>query len=74
MLYSRRNCHLCEEAREHLKAAGYEFRELDVDGDPALRSEFGTLVPVVEVDGEMIFTAGMPASQLPQLLAERKGR
>ena len=74
VLYSRRNCHLCEEAREHLRAAGYEFRELDVDADPALREEYGDLVPVVEVEGEMIFTAGMAASRLPQLLAEREDR
>ena len=32
--------------------AGVAWTETDVDADPALRAEFGELVPVVRVDGK----------------------
>jgi glutaredoxin len=55
-LLSREGCHLCDDARrlvERVTAdAGLGFTETDVDTDPALRAEFGDLVPVVRVDGK----------------------
>ena len=54
--YSRPGCHLCDDARrlvERVTAeAGVGWTETDVDADPALRAEFGDLVPVVRVDGK----------------------
>ena len=54
-LLSRQDCHLCDDARrlvERLTAeAGLSFTERDVDADPALRAEYGDLVPVVLLDG-----------------------
>jgi glutaredoxin len=55
-LLSRPGCHLCDGARrlvERVTAeAGVGWTETDVDADPALRAEFGDLVPVVRVDGK----------------------
>ena len=55
-LLSRAGCHLCDDARrlvERVTAeAGVRWTETDVDADPALRAEFGELVPVVRVDGK----------------------
>jgi glutaredoxin len=55
-LLSRADCHLCDDARrlvERVTAeAGVGWTETDVDADPALRAEFGDLVPVVRVDGK----------------------
>ena len=55
-LLSRAGCHLCDDARrlvERVTAeAGVVWTETDVDADPALRAEFGDLVPVVRVDGK----------------------
>ena len=55
-LLSRAGCHLCDDARrlvERVTAeAGVGWTETDVDADPALRAEFGDLVPVVRVDGK----------------------
>ncbi len=56
-LIGRRGCHLCEEARVEVLAAKaiqpFELTEVDVDGDPDLRAEYGEQVPVVLVDDEM---------------------
>jgi glutaredoxin len=55
-LLSREGCHLCADARRLVgrvtAEAGLGFTETDVDTDPALRAEFGDLVPVVRVDGK----------------------
>ena len=59
VLYGRRDCHVCDEAREALVAmrgAGVEFElhEVDIDSDEALLSRYLERVPVVEVGGEIV--------------------
>jgi glutaredoxin len=55
-LLSRDGCHLCDDARALVRRVtaetGTAWVETDVDADPALRAEFGDLVPVVRVDGK----------------------
>ncbi len=55
-LLTRAGCHLCDDARRLVQRvageAGLPWGERDVDGDPALRAEYGDLVPVVLVDGK----------------------
>lgn len=55
-LLSRVGCHLCDDARRLVERVAAEtgtgWTETDVDTDPALRAEFGDLVPVVRVDGK----------------------
>jgi glutaredoxin len=55
-LLTRAGCHLCETARETLDRVTGEAGlppavDVDVDGDPELRAEFGDRVPVVLLDG-----------------------
>ena len=51
--YTRRNCHLCDEAKEAIRKSGVdiELREVDVDSDRDLVRRFGSDVPVVFIDG-----------------------
>jgi glutaredoxin len=55
-LLSRAGCHLCDDARRLVQRvaaeSGVAWTETDIDADPALRAEFGELVPVVRVDGK----------------------
>jgi len=55
MLLGRPGCHLCDEARDVVRAvaeqAGAGWAERSVDEDEALRTEYSDLVPVVLVDG-----------------------
>ena len=67
-LYSRPGCHLCDRARDVLKAAGIAFEEVDITTDPALEAEYGVLIPVVEQEGRQLFEAGMDPRELPALL------
>ena len=53
LLYYRHGCHLCEDMRRGLDAAGLGYRLIDIDADPTLQRAYGERVPVLaEADGE----------------------
>jgi glutaredoxin len=58
-LYTRRGCHLCDDAKAAILLAdcgvAYELDEVDVDADPALRARYTNDVPVVAIDGAEVF-------------------
>jgi glutaredoxin len=58
VVYSRPDCHLCDDAKAVL-AEYVEFlpriEDVDINADPELQSRFGTSIPVVEVDGVVRF-------------------
>jgi len=53
-------CHLCERALAQLRALrdelGFELQEVAIDGDPQLEERYREWLPVVELDGERLFT------------------
>jgi glutaredoxin len=55
-LYSKPDCHLCEDAVTVLRALqeelAFEFRELDITADDALHRSYFERIPVLELDGE----------------------
>jgi len=60
-VFSRAECHLCDEAVETLEAVAddegiaVEIDERDVDADPELRERYGDRVPYVLIDGRPAF-------------------
>ena len=55
VLYTRRGCHLCDDALAILRRHGLAPREVDIDTDPALMEKYGLCVPVVEIAGRVRF-------------------
>jgi glutaredoxin len=57
-LYTRRGCHLCDDAKAALLSLRAEqpftLVETDVDSNYALQQAYGLLVPVIVVDGQRI--------------------
>ena len=55
-MYSRRNCHLCELAKQVVESARneaeFEFEVVFIDGDTALEKEYGEEVPVTLINGK----------------------
>ena len=55
-MYSRRNCHLCEVAKEVVESAKneaeFEFEVVFIDGDAGLEKEYGEEVPVTLINGK----------------------
>ena len=74
-LYTRTDCHLCEEARTLLDALaedlGFAVEAVDIDGDVELRARYGEAVPVIAVDGEEIARAPIRSAALEAALRER---
>ena len=60
VLYHAAGCHLCETARGIVAALreelGFDLREVDITGDPALEAAYREWLPVVEIDGRRRFT------------------
>src|SRR5437764_15434286 len=60
-LYTRKDCHLCDEAKAAIRAAvslhrlPIDMREVDVDTDPDLRARYSDDVPVILVNGVEAF-------------------
>jgi glutaredoxin len=55
VLYTRRGCHLCEDALRLLEHHGLAPRCADIDDDPVLKERFNTCVPVIEINGQIRF-------------------
>ena len=77
VVYSREGCHLCDIVKETLRQvrgeADFEWREVDIDGDPDLRQKYNDEVPVVFIDGRKAFKYHMEARQFLRALAGRAG-
>lgn len=71
-LYMRAGCHLCEEAKREMEAAGcrdrYALEEIDIDSDPALRARYGWDIPVVAIDGIVVFKHRLTAAEFRRQL------
>jgi hypothetical protein len=59
-VYHGADCHLCERALAQVRALRDELRfdleEIAIDGDPELEAAYRELIPVVQIDGERVFT------------------
>ena len=68
VLYSKGDCHLCQEARAQIERVqrriGFRFREVDIATDPALLARYVLAVPVVAVDGREALVSRVSAWRL----------
>lgn len=72
VIYSRRECHLCDVAKELVMPVasrrGIPVQTIDVDSDDELRAKYGLEVPVVFVNGRKAFKYRVDAKKLEALL------
>ena len=69
VLYTRKGCHLCEEALTALLREGLTPELIDIDGEPALLERFNECVPVVEIDGKERFRGRVNPILLRRIVA-----
>ena len=76
VLYHAQGCHLCERARGQLAALrqelGFELREVDIGGDAGLEARYREWLPVVEIDGERVFTYYVHEDALRRKVAQSR--
>ena len=67
ILYTRPGCHLCEEARAEIQAAGcvdeYQLEEVNIETDPQLVELYGWEIPVVHINGIKAFKYRLTADE-----------
>jgi hypothetical protein len=72
LLYTRRLCSLCEEARAILHHLSnfhpFLLEEVDVDADPALAARYGDSVPVAVMGGRELFRLRADVDELRRAL------
>jgi len=77
-LYTKKGCHLCEEAKDLLRGLREEYdlaiAEVDIESDKGLQEIYGSLIPVVAVEGGRIFHSKISESQLRQALGAPTSR
>lgn len=58
LLYTREKCPLCDKAKkildELVDEIGISYQEIDIYSDDELLERFGLMIPVLELDGEVI--------------------
>jgi glutaredoxin len=74
-LYTRRGCHLCDDAKQVLAQARlrarFEYEELDIDRDAALVRLYNDEVPVIAIDGAKAFKYRVTLDEFLKKLAAR---
>jgi len=73
-LYTRGECHLCDEAKAAVTRhfPGLAIEEVDVDTDPELVRLYGEEVPVGYLGETKVFKYHLDAKRLRRLLDEQK--
>ena len=74
-LYTRKGCHLCDDAKAVILAArdraDFGYEERDIDADPALLSLYNEEVPVIAIDGRKAFKYKLTMTDLLKKLERR---
>ncbi|MEO7652349.1 MAG: glutaredoxin family protein [Bryobacteraceae bacterium] len=74
-LYTRRGCHLCDDAKHAIDAArlrhAFHYEEFDIDSDDGLRKLYTDEVPVIAIDGKKAFKYRLTTGELLRKLAAR---
>jgi glutaredoxin len=74
--YTKPGCHLCEEAKREIQAAGiedeYTFEEVDIEQDAEAYERYKFEIPVITVDGHKAFKYRLTAGDFRRRLLRRK--
>ena len=74
-VYSKKDCHLCDSAKETLLKIQQEFpfslTEIDIEKDNMAFEKYKHLIPVIEIDGKKVFTYRVNENELKRILKLR---
>jgi glutaredoxin len=72
-VYHAADCGLCARALEVVRGVqdelGFDLELVDIEGDPELESRYRESLPVVEIDGQRVFTYFVDAEALQRRLS-----
>ncbi len=71
-IYSKKDCHLCDIAKETLLKVQQELpftlNEIDIEKDRTAFEKYKYLIPVIEIDGEKAFNYKVDENEFKKLL------
>jgi glutaredoxin len=74
-LYTRQDCHLCEEMKEVVRQVSekvpFEIEEIDIDSSEDLKERFGSEIPVLFINGRKAFKYRATIKELQKRLSNR---
>jgi glutaredoxin len=77
-LYTRQDCHLCDEMKEVVRQVGtkvpFEIDEIDVDSSEDLKERFGSEIPVLFINGRKAFKYWTSIKELQKRLRTLIGK
>jgi len=72
-IYSKPDCHLCDEAKRAIEAAGceelYELEIVNIESDPELLRRYKYDIPVVTINANEVFRHRVDSSKFREALA-----
>lgn len=72
ILYTKPGCHLCEQARQQILAAGcaelYTLEEVNIESDPFLFACYSLDIPVITINGKEAFRHRLTSDQFKRAL------
>lgn len=72
VIYTRNGCHLCDEAKAAMQAAGceedFELTEIDIDSDQELLKRYQNDIPVITINGVEAFRHRLSAREFKDAL------
>ena len=78
IIYSRPGCHLCDEAKQTIEAAGcrdeYTLEEINIESDPELLRRYQYEIPVITIDGVEAFRHRLTREGFLQKLRRSGGK
>lgn len=74
-IYSKKDCHLCDVAKETLlriqKEYGFSLIEIDIEKDRAIFEKYKYLIPVIEIDGEIVSNYMVDETKLKNIISSQ---
>jgi glutaredoxin len=74
-LYSKKDCHLCDIAKKELndlrKELTFYIIEVDIENDRESFEKYKHMIPVIEIDGKVIFTGRIDREKLNNALRQK---
>ena len=77
VIYSRPGCHLCDEAKQAIEAAGcldeYTLDEINIESDPDLLRRYQYDIPVITINGAEAFRHRLTSAAFRERLLTSSG-
>ncbi len=71
-IYSKKDCHLCDIAKETLlkvqQELPFSLNEIDIEKDKTAFEKYKYLIPVIEIDGEKVFNYRINENEMKKIL------